>query len=344
MYRRYNHPSQRTSILGIGTCLPGQVLTSSEIEAQIGRAGIGLSPGFIERATGIESRRIACQGENASDLATAAGREALEDAGLTPGDVDLLIFAAASHDITEPATANIVQAKMAARNAVVFDLKNACNSLLSAIDVADAYVQTGRARVVLLASGEMPSRATDLRFHSREDVMARFSQITFGDAGGAVVLGPSPPERGIVATAAVTHGEAWDLGTILSFGTMYPRDTYPEGGYFRSRSCELEAYGRTEVPRVVEVVLEATGWKADSIDVVATHQHSKKLLHEIADLAGLRRDALMLPLRYSGNAASANVPLALAEARSEGLLCPGAKVLLCGAGSGFSVTATTVAW
>ena len=344
MYRRYNQASQRTSILGVGTCLPRQVLTSKEIEAQIATAGVRMSPGFIERSTGVESRRIAAEGENASDLATAAAVEALADARLSPGDVDLLIFAAASHDITEPATANIVQAKLAACNAIVFDLKNACNSLLSALDVADAYIQTGRARVVLLASGEMPSRATDLQFHSREDVMARFAQLTFGDAGGAVVLGRAPAARGIVATAAVTHGEAWELGTILSFGTMYPRDTYPAGGYFRSRSCELEAYGRAEVPRVVEAVLEATEWQADTVDVVATHQHSKKLLHEIADVVGLRREALMLPLRYSGNTASANVPLALAEARSEGLLHPGAKVLLCSAGSGFSVTATTVVW
>jgi 3-oxoacyl-[acyl-carrier-protein] synthase-3 len=345
VYHHYNEPSRRTAILGIGTYLPERVLTSPEIEAGIADAGIAMSPGFIERATGVGARRIAAEGENASDLAVAAASEALESAGLGPLDVDLLIFAAASHDVTEPATANIVQAKLAAHHAQAFDLKNACNSLVTALDVADSYVQSGRARVVLIAAGEMPSRATDLRFRSREDVLARFAHLTFGDAGGAVVLGPSPTaDRGIVATAGVTRGEAWNLATVLSFGTMYPRDTYPQGGYLRSRSCELEAYGRAEVPRVARAALAATGWRADQVDVVATHQHSKKLLYEIADEVGLRRETLMLPLRQCGNTASANVALALAEARERGRLRPEAKVLLCSAGSGFSVAATTVAW
>jgi 3-oxoacyl-[acyl-carrier-protein] synthase-3 len=221
VYQHYNESSRRTAILGIGTYLPERVLTSSEIEAGIADVGIAMSPGFIERATGVGARRIAAERENASDLAVAAALEALESAGLGPLDVDLLIFAAASHDVTEPATANIVQAKLAAHRAQVFDLKNACNSLVTALDVADSYVQSGRARVVLVATGEMPSRATDLRFRSRDDVLARFAHLTFGDAGGAVVLGRSPtPHRGIVATAGVTRGEAWNLATVLSFGTM----------------------------------------------------------------------------------------------------------------------------
>jgi 3-oxoacyl-[acyl-carrier-protein] synthase-3 len=97
------------------------VVTSADLERQIAAAGIAVSPGFIERATGIRERRIAREGENASDLAAAAAAKALGQAGLRPTDVDLLIFAAASHDVTEPATAHIVQSKLEARNAIVFE-------------------------------------------------------------------------------------------------------------------------------------------------------------------------------------------------------------------------------
>jgi 3-oxoacyl-[acyl-carrier-protein] synthase-3 len=345
MYIHRNAGPRRSRIIGVGSYLPDQVVTSHELEADIAAAGIDMAPGFIERATGIRSRHVAAEGENASDLATAAGQAALTDAGLAPLDVDLLIFAAASHDITEPATANIVQTKMGAHNATVFDLKNACNSLMTAIDVADAHIQTGRGRIVLIATGEMPTRARDLRFASREDVLARFAHLTFGDAGGALVLAPSPAaDYGLVAMGGVTRGEAWHLATILSFGTMHPGNSLPEGAYFNARSSELEHYGRTEVPGVVRAVLSAADWKPQDVDVVAGHQHSERILREMAETVGIATRALSMPLRYAGNAVSANVALALTRARDDGLLAPGSRVLLANAGSGFSANAIAARW
>jgi 3-oxoacyl-(acyl-carrier-protein) synthase III len=343
MYVTGRERCRRGRIAGVGTALPRRVVTSADIEEQIREAGVDIPVGFIERVTGIRSRRRIGEGENASDLAAAATRRALAAAGLEPADVDVLIFASASHDVTEPATANIVQTKVGATNAVVFDVKNACNSLLSALDLADAYIQLGRAKAVVLASGEVPSLVIDPRIASRADLSARFSHLTMGDAGGALLLVPSE-DVGIQATAAVSRGSAWDLGTVLSFGTMYPHDTSADHAQLRTRSGELEERARADMPDVMNAALEGAGWAPDSVDVVACHQHSRRLAHAIVEAVGIPRDRVALPLRYAGNAASANIPLALAHAERTGKLFPGARILMCGGSAGFSAIASAVSW
>ncbi len=333
-------------IAGIGSYLPDRVLTSSTLEERVRDSGVAIQEGLIERVTGVRERRVAAEQENASDLAANAARAALAMAGVGARDVDILLFAAASHDVTEPATANILQAKLGVSRAIAFDIKNACNSFLSALDVAASYVESGRASAVLVATGEIPSRAIDLEISSQRELVAKFAHLTMGDAGGAAVVMRSPhPARGIVATGGVTRGEAWHLSTILSGGTMYPRDTSSQRAFLRSRGCELEEYGRTEVPPVVTAVLRATGWTPESIGVVAVQQHSERIAREIlCKRIGLPQESVMLPLRYAGNAAAANIPLCLTEAARQRLLRESSHVLLVGGSSGFSASAMAVRW
>ncbi len=321
------------------------MLGSDEIEAAILASGVKVKPGFIRRSTGIASRRIAAPDENASDLAASASSNALSDAGVDARDIDLLVFAAASHDIIEPATANILQQKLGAENAQTFDVKNACNSFLSGIDIGNAYIRAGIAEVVLVATGEIPSRACDLRFSSHAEITEKFSHLTMGDAGGAVVLTRARgADEGILVTAGVTKGEKWRLGTIMTGGTMYPRDVSPRRGFLRSRGCELEECGRREVPRIAQAVLAAAGWTPDSVDVVATQQHTNRIVAEVVASLGIPAARAPLSLCYAGNAASANIPLALADARENGMLKNGSRALLLGASSGFSVMVSAVSW
>ncbi len=346
MFLRENRDVPGGQIVGLGTYLPDQVLTSEELEARIRHDGVVvMAEGFIERVTGVRTRHVAAASENASDLAEIASRRALEDAGINAGDVDLLIFAAASHDVIEPATASILQAKLGAHEAETFDLKNACNSFVSALDVANAYVRSGLAQVVLVATGEIPSRAIDLRFASQKELMAKFAHLTMGDAGGAVVVTvAAEPGQGIVATAGLTRGELWHLGTILSGGTMFPRDLSPQRAYLRNRGCELEQCARSEMPPVVRAVLEAADWTAGSVDVVAMQQHTRKIVEEIVTMSGIPRDRAVLPLHHAGNAAAANIPLALGQARDEGRLVRGSRAMLFGGSSGFSVVVSAICW
>jgi 3-oxoacyl-[acyl-carrier-protein] synthase-3 len=345
MFLRHNGDVPGGQIAGLGTYLPDAILTSEELEARIRDDGVAITEGFIERVTGVRTRHIAAASENASDLAALASREALEDAGIGVADVDLLIFAAASHDVTEPATASILQVKLGATHAQTYDVKNACNSFVSALDIANVYLRSGMVRVVLVATGEIPSRAIDLHFASQKDLMAKFAHLTMGDGGGAVVVTcAAEPGQGIIATGGITRGEMWHLSTILSGGTMFPRDLSPRRVYLRSRGCELEQCARTDLPLVVEAVLAAARWSPETVDLVAAQQHTRKIVHEIVGMTGIPETRATLPLHYAGNAASANIPLALSDAKALGRLNRGNRVILLGGSSGFSVVVSAICW
>ncbi len=169
MFLHTNRDVPGGRIAGLGTYLPEQVLTSADLEARIRHDGVAvMADGFIERVTGVQTRHVAAVTENASDLAEIAARRALDDAGLDARDLDLLIFAAASHDVTEPATASILQAKLGAGCAQTYDVKNACNSFVSALDVANAYVCSDLARIVLSRPARSRrGRSTSISAHRR---------------------------------------------------------------------------------------------------------------------------------------------------------------------------------
>src|SRR5213594_4926931 len=145
-------------ITGVGVELPADVVTTAEVEERAGlRERFGLEPGWLEHVTGVQTRRWASPEVQPSELATAAGRKALARAGLDPLEVDTLVFAGITRDCLEPATANLVADAVGARHARVFDLVNACNSLIDAIDVGDSLIRTGKARRVLVTTGERAS-------------------------------------------------------------------------------------------------------------------------------------------------------------------------------------------
>ena len=141
-------------IEGVSYYLPEKVVTSEEVEGKIREAcNFEIPTGIIERLTGTHSRRYRDDSTQASDLAANAAKKAMEQAGMHPEEVELLIFASCAQDITEPATANILQEKLGAKNAQVFDVKNACNSFLNGIDIAESYIKTGKARTAVVAVG-----------------------------------------------------------------------------------------------------------------------------------------------------------------------------------------------
>ncbi len=329
-------------IAGIGSCLPERVVTSLEVEERAGfRERLGLPRGTIERLTGIRERRHVDSGVGPSDLAAQAGREALKDAGLSPEDVEILIFASTTHDVFEPATAGIVQQKLGAKNAEVFDVKNACNSFLNALDVLNAFIASGRCRVGLAVSGEVTSFSIDWNIAQKEELEKKFAGLTLADGGGAAVVLPTNGDgRKIVASRFLSQGDAWRLAVVEGGGSLYP-DVRP---YFYSKSEKIQHLALELIPPLARQVIAESGWRPEDVDLAVPHQFSVNIVKKGAELIGVPFERWIITVDRYGNTAAASIPIALCEARKQGRLKSGSKVLLAGGASGFSAGAMTLVW
>lgn len=325
--------------------MPEHKVTTEDINRRIfDTTGYGVTNGIIERLTGVRSRQYRADDEQCSDLALQATIRALEHADTDRQEVDLIIFASCTQDITEPATANILQEKLGCPGAQVLDVKNACNSFLNGLDVADSHIRAGKSKCALVTVGETLSLSVDWSIRSAEDLKSRIASLTLGDAGAAVVLKAVDGEdsRGILATRFRSYGDKWRLATVLGGGSMYR--FAEEHSYFRSQSHALRDAAYELIPDVVSEVLGAVAWKPEEIDVVCGHQVTAEMVLGLANRCGCREDAVIVTVSDCGNTAAASIPLCLGRAAEKGMLKPGAKILLVGGAAGFSVGVMPVIW
>jgi 3-oxoacyl-(acyl-carrier-protein) synthase III len=330
-------PEIRALITGTGRHLPDAVWTSDMVETRVDACsgGARLPKGILRRATGIAERRYACDGVCSSDLAAPAVQRALTAAGIDPRGVDLLIFASASHDVAEPATANILQAALGCDRAAVMDVKNACNSFLNGLDVAQAFIETGRATRVVVAAGERLSPTIKWDIAGSDDLPVRLAALTLGDAGAACVIEASAvAERGLRRGAFESDGRHWDLSTVLGGGSRY--GAAPERMYFECRSAKLQLLALTRIPALVIEVLTKLDWALEDVALVVPHQVSRGVIERVASRLGFPVERCMVTLDRFGNTAAASIPLALDVAIEEQRVVAGDKVLLVGGAAGFS--------
>lgn len=335
----------RSAILSVGSVVPEQAVTTEDINRRVNETGgLGITNGLVERLTGVRTRYYRASNEQSSDLAARAGHQALERADISADQIDLIIFAACSQDVCEPATANIVQEKLNATNAQVMDVKNACNSFLNGLDVADSHIRAGKSRRALVVSGETLSVGIDWNIRKMEDLKTSLAALTLGDAGAAAVLEAVPEEegRGIMATRFKSIGQMWRLATVLSGGSLHHMN--PEFGYFRSESAKLREAAYEYIPGVVWQVLKEIGWKAEDIGLVCGHQVTKELVTGLANVFNIPLDRAMVTVTEYGNTAATSIPLALAKAYESGRLERGMKVMLVGGAAGFSVGVIPLVW
>ena len=336
-----------TRIVAVGSYLPEKIVQTADIERSLQfEQVLGLPSGMLERLTGCREHREASSDINASDLAVAASRQALDRANTAPCKIDLLIFCACSQDITEPATANIVQEKIGATNAQVLDVKNACNAFINGIDIAESMIVTRKAKNALVCSGEVLSRYVDFNIRNRQDLELRAAGLTLGDGGGAVVLQENGQnERGIKGSRFISDGAQWRLATVTAGGTMYPRAPVDSSlTYFQSDSEKIIALARERVPIVIRGVLEDIGWKPQDVDLVIPHQVTVKIIKEISQSVGIEFDKNVITLDQYGNTAAASIPVAMNHALESKRLQPGMKILLVGGAAGFSAGAIALIW
>ncbi len=336
---------KQVAIESVAHYLPDTVVTSEDVERRVfALTGFRIPRGLIARVTGVQERRFRASDEQTSDMAVQASRQALKRAQLDVTDVDLVVFASCTQDITEPATANIVQEKLGAVNAHVFDIKNACNSFLNGLDVVDALIRAGKVQTALVCVGETPSLSVNWRVNSSEKLRSCIAGLTLGDAGGAAVLRACPDGvgRGIKASAFRSFGDKWRLATVLAGGSLYGfRQRF---GHFTGNPQALRQQAVKHIPMTVQSVLTAVGWSPDDVDLVCSHQVTLDLVNTAARACGLDPDKCLVSITDCGNIAAASVPVGLSMAYEQGRLVSGSKVLMVGAASGFSVCALPLVW
>ena len=324
------------SILAIAEHLPSRVRTSGEIEEMIAAQSphLRLRPGLIELRTGIQSRRVAEDHEQCSDLALAAARAALESANMHSSEVDLLVFAAAGQDLIEPATAHIVQQKLGT-SCAVFDIKNACNSFLNGLQVAAALVANGAARTALVVTGEICSRAARYDMANGEELRRYFPGFTMGDAGAAVVLQRSGRDIGLRYCGFESLSEHWSLATISSGGSMHPRGD--EFAYLAGDGPALKNAFVKYGPSMLKRLMSRACVSFEDVDRILVHQVGVRYHAEMLRATGIPPEKVECTVEQFGNMASASLPVAHAIAVANGTILPGERVMWVGMASGMSV-------
>ena len=336
MYGRLS-PMNNVGITGIAYALPAHEVATAELQRRVAVAsGLLLPPGMFEQATGITRRRVAADDEYASDLAVDAATKVLADTGTDPLDVDLLLFASATRDMAEPATAHVVQAALGSR-AHALDVTNACNSFLNGIDLARSMILAGRARRALVVTGETPTRAMRPRIDGMAQARTAFAGYTFGDAGAAVLVEPVAT-GGIVDVDSETHSEHWAAGGIFGGGSRHPRGD--EHTYFTGDGHKLRRIFEKIGAGLIERVALRTGYAWSDYSRVLVHQVTLPYLERFVEVTGVPRDKLTITVDRLGNMASATLGVQMAQIRPD--LAAGDRVLLVGLGGGVSLM--TMVW
>jgi 3-oxoacyl-[acyl-carrier-protein] synthase-3 len=340
--RKAEYPS-RVRLAGVASYLPSARRTSDEAEDMIAASNPDLvfPRGIVEMMTGVRSRRVADEGINASDLAAVAARKVLDQSGTRAEDVDLLIFASASQDMLEPATSNMVQEKVGTACAV-FDVKNACNSFLSGMQVAEAMIKTGVAHRVLVTSGETPSRCIKWAVSDRDDFKLSFPGYTLGDAGAAALLVGSDDERGIFHSSFQTISRHWEVATIPGGGSAHPRGD--EYSYFRTDGTALRDAFVDNGTGILERALAKTETRVEDYKRILVHQVAMPFLKLFTDVTGVPMEKVEVTLPELGNIASTTLPVAFAQGEARGEIRPGDKVLMIGLASGISLGVTCLTY
>ncbi|GGN75737.1 3-oxoacyl-ACP synthase [Actinoplanes lobatus] len=316
----------------MGAHLPEREVGTAELQDGIGR----LPRGLLTRLTGIERRRIAGDGEYASTLGLHAARAALDSAELDPLDIDLLLFASASRDMVEPATAHILQDALGSR-AHALDVTNACNSFVNGVDLARSMILAGRSRRALVVTGETPSRVMRPRVADMAEARRSFAGFTFGDAGAAVVV--EPVDRGgILDVDTETFSEHWTVGGIPGGGSRHPRGD--EYSYFTGDGHKLRGVFEKIGASILDRVRARTGFEFTDYAKILVHQVTLPYLERFVEVTGVPRDRLEVTVTSLGNMASATLGVQLN--RTFPYLSPGDRVLFMGLGGGVSIM--TMVW
>jgi len=324
---------KRVFIEHIESYMPEERICNNHVEEKIRAGGFDIPAGLLEKMIGSETRYYARKDEQVSDLAVAAAKKLLVKFPDRP--IDLLIFAAASGDLIEPATVNIVQQKLGL-SCPGFDLKNACNSVTNAIEIASALLLNGRYKNILVVSGEKPSDSIKYHNIEKETIKDHFAAYSFGDAGVALLLTTTTEEKGLFFQRHQTFGEHWNLCRIEGGGSMYPNDASKlvfSGDTFGLKSVIYEI-----APPFVKSCIKEAGLTVNEIDLICTHQVSRDTYRMVAETLSCDVNKIMQTFHLYGNTAATSVPVAYHQALLDGRIKKGNIIMLLGMAAGINIS------
>ncbi|WP_124727636.1 beta-ketoacyl-ACP synthase III [Staphylospora marina] len=321
-------------ILGTGAYLPEKVLTNRDLEKMV-----DTTDEWIVSRTGIRERRIAAPDQASSDLAVEAARQALEHAGLTAEEIDLIIVATVTPDMAFPATACLVQDRLGAKKAATFDLSAACTGFLYGITTAAQFIATGVYRYALVIGVECLSRILNW-----ED---RNTCVLFGDGAGAAVLGPVEEGYGFLSFELGGDGSGGEQLKLPAGGSRLPASEETVKNKLHTVSMagrEVFKFAVRVIGHCTEEALKKVGMTKDDIDFLIPHQANIRIIDSAIKRFGLTEDKVVINLDRYGNMSSASIPVALNEAVRDGRIKKGDTLVLCGFGGGLTWGAAVMKW
>ncbi len=323
----------RSQVVGCGSYLPARVVSNHDLAAM----GVETSDEWIVQRTGIKQRHLAAEGEKTSDLAIAAAKDALQNAGIDAGEIDLIILATTTPDHTFPATASRIQAALGVTKGAAFDVQAVCAGFVFALAQADNMIRLGQATKALVIGAETFSRIVDWK--------ERTTCVLFGDGAGAVVLAASKGNKGdktdraVLSTHLHTDGAQYDI-LKMSGGPSATQTT----GFVQMQGQEVFKHAVRRLAEVVDEALVANNVAPNELDWFAPHQANKRIIDGVAVKLGMDPAKVILTVDKHGNTSAASIPLALSVAQKEGKLKPGHLVMIDAIGGGLSWGSALIRW
>ena len=320
----------RAVVTGVGHYLPERIVPNSEFEKSL-----DTSDEWIRARSGIERRHFAAEGEMTSDLATMAARNALAKAGIDAEQIDALVLATSTADLTFPSAATMVQANLGMTRGFAFDVQAVCAGFAYALSNANALILSGQAKRVLVIGAETFSRIMDWADRS--------TCVLFGDGAGALVLeaqegAGTPEDRGILSTDLHSDGRHRDI--LYVDGGVSTQTT----GHLRMQGREVFRHAIEKLAATANAAMDKAGITTDDVDWIVPHQANIRIIQGTAKKMGLPMDKVVVTVQDHGNTSAASIPLALSVASERGQIAPGDLIVTEAIGGGLAWGAVVLRW
>ncbi|MDP4093495.1 MAG: beta-ketoacyl-ACP synthase III [Bacillota bacterium] len=325
---------EAVGILGTGRCMPEKILTNNDLEKMV-----DTSDEWITKRTGISERRIIDEKTPSRELGIIAAQKALQNAGLSAEDLDLIIVTTATPDYLTPSTSCMIQNGINAKKAAAFDMNAACSGFIYGLTVAQQFIMNGTYKYILIVSCEQMSRVTDWK--------DRATCVLFGDGTGAAVLGPVEKGNGIIATNIGADGS---VGRSITIPCCYSNDEDREKrvndkiNVINMDGSEVFKFAVKVMDSATRKVLDYAGVSIDDVALIIPHQANIRIIDGAAKRLDVSKDKIFVNVDRFGNISSASVPVALDEAVESGRIKKGDYVVLTGFGGGLTWASALIKW